>query len=66
MNVNDTTTPQFEVEKRLQKKGTGNGVDDIEITEHRTQVSETQPQPPKLIKVMLLGKLENPEIKCMR
>jgi hypothetical protein len=49
----------FEVEKRLKKRGSD--LSDIDIELHKHEVKE-----PKCIKVMLLGRLENPEIKCLR
>lgn len=57
MNSSSTATEQFEVEKRLMKRGSD--LSDIDIELHKKEE-------PKSIKVMLLGRLENPEIKCMR
>ncbi|CDW87069.1 UNKNOWN [Stylonychia lemnae] len=50
----------FEVEKRLRKNGSD--LSDISIEIHKNPTEQVQ----KEIKVMLLGKLENPTIECLR
>ena len=50
-----------EIEKRLKKRGSELG--DINI---ETVVKEKEAIQEKVIKVMLIGKLENPKIECLR
>lgn len=50
----------MEIEKRLTKRGSDIGDIDIET------VMNEKPTEKKEIKVMLLGKLENPKIECLR
>lgn len=56
-----TNQDGYEIEKRLTKKGSNIG--DIDIELHKKEVERNQP---KSIRVMLLGRLENPKIKCGR
>jgi len=59
-NSQRTEDEKIEIEKRLKKRGSEIGDIDIE-----TIINEKQ-STPKEIRVMLLGKLENPKIECLK